>query len=126
MPLMNARVAFLLCLLLGLATPAAACDSDADCGPGGTCIKREKRARGVCYGRQDGAPQQAEVPPGAAPQTVTGERRERAKAWLGDPDALLEEHLPGRETGASCMVTQDCPAGFECVIAGFEGRCVRL
>lgn len=110
-----------------LGGPAAvACDTDAECGPGGTCIKREKRARGVCYGgaRLD-APAAAEKALDK-PKAVDGDLRERAKAWLGDPDQLRGEHLPGRETGEVCIVTQDCPDGFECVVAGFEGRCVRF
>ena len=108
------------CLALGL--PAAACDVDADCGPGATCIKREKRASGVCYGGSITEPPAAPV----EPRRPTGERRERAEAWLGDPEATIRENLPGHETGGACMVTRDCPEGFECVIAGFEGRCVRL
>lgn len=68
------------------------------------------------------ASDQTEVPS----QPLTGERRERAKAWLGDPDQILKDNLPGKEVGASCTVTQDCPTGFDCVIAGFEGHCVKL
>ena len=30
------------------------------------------------------------------------------------------------ETGGVCIVTSDCEAGWECVLAGFEGRCMRL
>ncbi|MCB1748533.1 MAG: hypothetical protein H6977_12555 [Gammaproteobacteria bacterium] len=114
--------------LLIATPPAPACDSDADCGPGGTCIKREKRASGVCYGRASDTPAPPVTPDAGtvAPRPVTGERRERAKAWLGDPEAIIEQELPGHERGGTCMVTQDCPAGFECVLAGFEGRCVKL
>jgi len=117
-------------LLLVLPLASTACESDADCGTGGTCIKREKRASGVCYGGSRGAP--AAVEPSAAPeaevatQPVTGQRRENAKAWLGDPDQMIKENLPGKEVGGTCMVTQDCAAGFECVVAGFEGHCVKL
>jgi len=111
----------------GLIHHAYACDTDADCGVGGTCIKRERRASGVCYGGDRSAaatPDDANQP--LAPLPVEGERRARAKAWLGDPEQLLQEHLPGKEVGATCIVTQDCPSGFECVLAGFEGRCVKL
>ena len=126
-------------LLLCVSAAAAACKHDADCGPGGTCIKRERNASGVCYGRaphgadeqppaanlpQDGA--NGEEPPAVAPRPVQGERREHAKALLGDPDAMIREHLPGREVGGTCIVTQDCASGFECVTAGFEGHCVKL
>lgn len=60
-----------------------------------------------------------------APPRVSGERRARAQAWLGDPAALIDEHLPGAETAGVCMVSSDCAAGFECVVAGFEGHCVK-
>ncbi|MCC6706734.1 MAG: hypothetical protein IT492_04140 [Gammaproteobacteria bacterium] len=125
-----------LCAVLLLSTPlvSLACDTDADCGTGGTCIKREKRARGVCYGgsrsapRADPAEEQAapDIAPDVPLQPVTGQRRENAKAWLGDPDQMIKENLPGKEVGGACMVTADCPAGFDCVIAGFEGHCVKL
>ena len=113
----------------------SACDSDADCGAGGTCIKREKRASGVCYGGDFDAPAATpdsardtyqESAPTVAPKPVEGELRERAEAWMGNPEQMLRQNLPGEELGGVCMVNQDCPDGFECVIAGFEGRCVRL
>ena len=114
-------------LLLAMAMPGLACDRDADCAAGGTCIKREKRAGGVCYGAAANsmatpAPTREEAPPKA----VSGERRERAKAWLGDPEQMLNENLPGQAVGGVCMVSQDCPRGLECVIAGFEGHCMKL
>lgn len=125
-----------LCLALWLLAllPALcpACDTDADCGAGGTCIKREKRASGVCYGGARAAPgaaeDQASTPdePDVVLHPVTGQRRENAKAWLGDPDQMIKDNLPGKEVGGACMVTSDCPAGFDCVIAGFEGHCVKL
>lgn len=110
-----------------VAAPVPACDSDADCGPGATCIKREKRAGGVCYGARTEV-EAPELPDAAAPgqpAAVEGELRERATHWLGDPETLIRENLPGRELGGTCMVTQDCAPGFECVVAGFEGRCVK-
>lgn len=121
-------------LLLVPAAPAVACDVDADCGAGGTCIKREKRARGVCYGgSRAGAPETppapAIIPGGPAatvPKPVSGVRRERATQMLGDPDQLLKDNLGGATGSGVCMVNQDCPEGLECVIAGFEGRCVKL
>jgi hypothetical protein len=127
--------ATLLCTLwVSLSAASLACDKDADCGDGGTCIKREKRASGVCYGGSRAAPAAptAEQPasPDAEPdvvlQPVTGQRRENAKAWLGDPDQMIKDNLPGKEVGGACMVSADCPAGFDCVIAGFEGHCVKL
>ena len=113
-------------LVLGVPELGFACDVDADCGVGGTCIKREKRARGVCYGRRIeeavGEPSSGPV----QPQFLEGEKRGRAEAWLGDPEQILKQNLPGKTLGTACMVNQDCPEGSECVIAGFEGRCVEL
>ena len=134
-------IAVLLCISLGSVTHA--CDSDADCGPGGTCIKREKRARGVCYGRADDAataPDQAGpsviYPPDAGlprsgdaasalPAPVTGERREHATGWMGDPEQRIRDAVPNAELGGVCIVSSDCADGWECIVAGFEGRCVR-
>lgn len=96
----------LILLLAALATGAHACDVDSDCGAGGTCIKREKRARGVCYG---GNPdQQAESAP-AQPTVV-------------DPLSM-----PTQRPEGACLVTEECPAGMECVITGMVwGQCTVL
>jgi hypothetical protein len=113
-----------------LACPLAlACDTDADCGVGGTCIKREKRASGVCYGgsRDSVAPQapQTGTPPSYSGE-VSNEARQQLMEFMGDPDQLIRDQLPGREIGGKCTVNTDCPAGFDCVHAHFEGRCVKL
>lgn len=100
-----------LAVLLALPAPVLACDVDADCGPGGTCIKREKRARGVCYGR---APADAPTEPPAATRLPDHVQNREA----------LESRLEG--TGIACQVTQQCPAGLECVIAGYTGQCMRV
>ena len=108
---------------------ALACDTDAECGVGGTCIKREKRARGVCYGGSWDAvaPEAPQIgtPPSYSGQ-VSGDQRQQLMEFMGDPDQLIREQLPGREIGGICMVNTDCPAGFDCVHAHFEGRCVKL
>ena len=129
--LSSALLTLFAIVLLALTVPSAACDNDADCGVAGTCIKREKRARGVCYGgaprgAASDEPAPAQPPVDTPSKAVTGERRERAKQWLGDPEQMIKDNLPGKEVGSVCMVTQDCPAGFDCVIAGFEGHCVKL
>lgn len=114
-------------LIVTLACPTAfACEVDADCPSGGTCIKREKRAGGVCYGRSNELPQAPAAAAPLVPRPVEGVRRERATEFLGDPEQNIKDYFPGKEVGAACMVNQDCPAGLQCVIAGFEGRCVNL
>jgi hypothetical protein len=85
-------------------TDLYACDVDSDCGPGGTCIKREKRASGVCYG--GGASKKTETPR----TNTSSESVEKA---------VKSSEIP-------CIVTQDCPEGMECVIAGFDSACVKL
>ena len=92
-------------LLVAMTMGSPACDRNADCGIGGTSSETA-----------------VEVPT----KPVTGERREHAKAWLGDPEQMIKDTLPGKEVGGICTVTQDCPSGFDCVIAGFEGHCVKL
>ena len=117
----------LLVLSLLAASPSVvACDTDADCDAGGTCIKREKRARGVCYGERCGATEPELRPVPSSAGHMPDHQRERMIEFMGDPEQLLKQHLPGREAGEKCLVSQDCPADFDCVYAGFEGRCVRL
>ena len=123
------RICMLLIGLLLGCPPALACDTDAECGVGGTCIKREKRARGVCYGGSYDATEpeapQVSTPP-AYSGDVSGDQRQQLMEFMGDPDQLIREQLPGREIGGKCTINTDCPAGFDCVHAYFEGRCVKL
>ena len=99
----RAGFVFLLTSVL-LIADLYACDVDSDCGPGGICIKREKRASGVCYGGR--VSKKAE-----APQTNTStESVEKG---------VKSSELP-------CIVTQDCPEGMECVIVGFDSACIKL
>ncbi len=123
------RICILLVALLGLCPPVLACDTDAECGVGGTCIKREKRARGVCYGGSRKAVE-PEAPQFSAPPSYgggySGDQRQQLMEFMGDPDQLIREQLPGREIGGKCTINNDCPAGFDCVHAHFEGRCVKL
>ena len=86
-----------------------ACEMDGDCGPGGLCIKREKRARGVCYGgdvSKKDVSKKDDVPP-------SNQSYER-----------IEEAVKASEY--DCTVTEDCPDGMECVIAGFHYACMKL
>lgn len=102
--------------------PATACDSDADCG-GGTCIKREKRASGVCYGerRDDPAVPDTAMPDGYGAATEPG--AVDIPDYVGNREAIREKLTP---SGIQCMVTQQCPAGLECVIIEFQGTCMEI
>ena len=116
----------------GFAPPTFACDSDAECGPGGTCIKREKRARGVCYGGRAAAPA-ATPEPGpnpsadnvpsnsvAAPQVLSpsGDAPIFGEEGYVEPPAsssvIDRLGLPERTVGA-CITSTDCAGGLECI-----------
>ena len=118
-------------LIVWPTAPVYACDNDADCGPGGTCIKREKRARGVCYGGRSAAPTEQvpaeqSTPPAATPPLST---TPPANSPSGDAPVFGEEgyvepttqprvidrlDLPGRNAGA-CITSTDCAGGQECI-----------
>ena len=124
--ILNHTLVLLVLSLLAASPSSVACDTDADCDVGGTCIKREKRARGVCYGETRDAAEPKLRPAPSYGGHTPDEQREMMIEFMGDPDQLLEQHLPGREIGEKCLVNQDCPASFDCVYAGFEGRCVKF
>jgi hypothetical protein len=102
----RASIAIVAIGLIVTCPDVSACDADSDCGVGGICIKREKRARGVCY--KDKA------------------KRQQLMEFMGDPEQLIKEQLPGRKIRGNCTVTTDCPTGYDCVHAYFEGRCVEF
>lgn len=117
-------VAIILSALL-VTGPVFACDSDSECGVGGTCIKRERRARGVCYG---GDLSKSETP--AAPTAIA--EPEFATPGPGGapmPGMGLFGPLanPSERPANACIVTQECPAGMDCVITGpGGGTCIAL
>ena len=86
-------------------TNAIACDQDEDCGVG-VCIKREKRAQGICYGLE---PKQKQ-------KNTLESPREKAIGLMGDPNKMLEEHFPGKKIGKICIVSTDCNKGQDCII----------
>ena len=111
---------------------ASACDTDAECGEGGTCIKREKRARGVCYGGRLGpATEPMETFELAAePTSVTpAENVSNASHTDGDvpiygEEGYVEPTAPARRidrldipdrTDSTCVTSTDCSGGQECV-----------
>ncbi len=83
-----------------------ACDVDSDCGPGGTCIKREKRARGVCYGGDLSGEATSPEPPA--------------------PEFFDPMSTPTERPADACFVTEECPAGMVCVKIGVWGSCKAL
>ncbi len=97
-------------LLAGIFFPVSgfACDVDKDCGESGKCIKREKRARGVCYGGNT--------------------NEENAAAPVAEPDASVFDpfSMPTERPDDACFVTEECPAGMDCVKTGVWGTCMQL
>ena len=112
---------FLFFFVVTIPNFSLACMDDGDCRLGETCFKREKRASGICY---SSIKNRSEEPVERKP--ITGEIRDRAIKWLGDPAQIIEENLPNKEIGGTCIVSTDCPSGFQCVLAGFEGKCVEF
>ena len=124
----------LICLFIasGFFSTVLACDIDSDCGAGGTCIKREKRARGVCYGGLDNthtdttprkenrdlqtAQPQAISPPAKKPDDgdapIFGE--EGYSEPSTNPRIIDRLDLPERTSGA-CITSTDCAGGQECI-----------
>tara|TARA_Y100001970_G_C14163651_1_gene820004 strand:- start:48 stop:464 length:417 start_codon:yes stop_codon:yes gene_type:complete len=117
----NLTLLFLFFFMIAIPIFSSACVTDGDCRFGETCFKREKRASGICY---SSIKNRSEEPVDRKP--ITGEIRDRAIKWLGDPEQIIEENLPNKKIGSTCIVSTDCPSGFQCVLAGFEGRCVEF
>ncbi|MGR8947013.1 MAG: hypothetical protein ACU84Q_03140 [Gammaproteobacteria bacterium] len=127
----TAYLAFLAALGALIVSPLSyACDTDAECGPGGICIKREKRARGVCYGGGQSEP--SETAPGTTdsnPVISTPPVNPASPSPSGDAPVFGEEgyvepsapprmidqlDLPERSSGA-CITSTDCAGGQECI-----------
>ena len=128
-----------IAIILGLlqmfsANMVFACDIDAECGIGGTCIKREKRARGVCYGGQQKpiaenlegiersprpAPARPEENPHSAFQTnddlpIYGEEGYVEPEPIAASRIIDRLDVPER-TESTCVTSTDCAGGQECV-----------
>ena len=119
-----------ICVLLSINPVLFACDSDAECGPGGTCIKREKRARGVCYGGVGNptAAEKSQVSPGKAVISSPVEQPMNpplnGDAPVFGEEGYVEPSAPPRlidrldvptRTSGSCISNTDCTGGQECV-----------
>ncbi len=111
-----------------------ACDSDAECGAGGTCIKREKRARGVCYGGDlseatvTAPSSKEEIPkPSSAPSQppTNGDiGNTGSDAPIYGEEGYVEPSAKPRiidrldveeASGGACVASSDCAGGQECI-----------
>lgn len=119
--------------LLFSAGQVFACDTDAECGAGGTCIKREKRGRGVCYGGNLGAdPQAATTPPNvtSSPSANPGQlqvdnkQSTNSDAPIYGEEGYVEPNAKPRmidrldiqePTNNACVTSTDCSGGQQCV-----------
>lgn len=134
----------LVAVILGLiqmtfAGQAFACDTDAECGTGGTCIKREKRARGVCYGGNLGAADDTQPTPqlnsrqtelSLQPSTesstkqptnlsnATGDLPIYGEEGYVEPSAqprMIDRLDVPERTDSACVTSTDCSGGQECI-----------
>ncbi|HCU89124.1 MAG TPA: hypothetical protein DGR97_04235 [Gammaproteobacteria bacterium] len=106
--------------------PSIACDSDDECN-GGACIKREKRAAGVCYGgdlSQTTIPMHTTTPEPGLVEPISGHGINAPIPGVGLFNPLAN---PAKRPANACVVTQDCRGGMDCVITGSGwGTCVNL
>lgn len=122
----SVRKIFITAILVAILTPSQllACDVDSECGAGGTCIKREKRARGVCYGGDLSRSETPAAAPTPAPAFAAPGPALGAPGPMGLFDPLAN---PTERPANACVVTQECPAGMDCVITGPGwGSCMAL
>ena len=102
----------------------AACMLNSDCKPTESCLKREKNAYGFCILNPE---KKYELRNRIEKSKIIEiEGREEAINFFGDPEENLRPISPDGMIGKKCHSTPDCSDDQECVIAGFEGRCVQL
>ncbi|MEM7466387.1 MAG: hypothetical protein AAF387_05820 [Pseudomonadota bacterium] len=120
-------VCFTALLFCCSSSVAFGCDSDAECGAGGTCVKREKRARGVCFGggktdqqnhSEPPSKQLTETPPTEPSLSPSGDAPIFGEEGYVEPSAppRLIDRLDIQDADSSaCIATSDCGGGQECV-----------
>jgi len=112
--------------VLLVSDPSIACDNDNECG-GGVCIKRERRAHGVCYGgnlAKTVARARATTPQPGLVEPISGHGINAPIPGVGLFNPLAN---PAKRPANACVVTQDCRGGMDCVITGSGwGTCVNL
>ena len=101
-----------------------ACMLNADCKQDEQCFKREKNAYGICVkfaekksDRKDGSEK---------PKILEIEGKQKVIDFFGTPEENLRSISPNGKIGHKCHSTEDCDGTEECIIAGFEGRCLQL
>ena len=101
-----------------------ACMIDDDCRQSEQCFKREKNAYGICIRLADTKDNKRNS--GKQPKILEIEGKQQAIDFFGTPEENLRSISPDGKIGRNCHSTEDCDPTEECVIAGFEGRCLQL
>ena len=86
--------------------------------------KREKNAYGICIRLADTKDNKRNS--GKQPKILEIEGKQQAIDFFGTPEENLRSISPDGKIGRNCHSTEDCDPTEECVIAGFEGRCLQL
>lgn len=113
-----------ICLLFFQCQVLTACMLDSDCRSAEKCLKREKNGYGFCilntkktYKLQNKIEKS---------QVIEIEGKEKAINYFGDSVDNLRSISPNGKIGQKCHSTPDCDRDQECLIVGFEGRCVQF
>ena len=101
-----------------------ACISNDDCKQDETCLKREKNAYGVCIKYTEKRNNHRDT--SEQPKILEVEGEQQIIDFFGTPEENLRSISPNGKIGRKCHSTEDCDGTEECVIAGFEGRCLQL
>ena len=115
--------AFALLLLLQFQY-VLACMSNDDCKQNEMCLKREKNAYGVCIKSSEKINNHRDR--SEQPKILGLEGKQQIIDFFGTPEENLRSISPNGKIGRKCHSTDDCDSTEECVIAGFEGRCLQL
>ena len=101
-----------------------ACMLNSDCKQNEQCFKREKNAYGVCVKFIKNKNTYKEDYERPTIQEIEG--KQEIIDFFGTPEENLRSISPEGKIGRKCHSTEDCNKTEECVIAGFEGRCLKL
>ena len=101
-----------------------ACSLDSDCRVDEICMKREKNAYGICIKISE---KKFEIRNNEnQPKIKIIQDRKEALDFLGTTEENLRAISPSGKIGQKCHSTSDCTDKEECIIAGFEGRCIPI
>lgn len=101
-----------------------ACSQDSDCRVDEKCMKREKNAYGICIKISE---KKFQIKNNEnQPKIRIIQDKKEALDYLGTTEENLRAISPSGKIGQKCHSTSDCNGTEECIIAGFEGRCISI